>query len=278
MVAAALESEKQIVERLAQVDQTKNDFLSTVSHELRTPITSILGYSQLLISDETGTLPPMHHQIIGRIERNGRRLLGLIEDTLTMSQVEVGNFHFDRHPTDLRAPLVMALETVHPALHANSVTIQPDVASEPIRVLGDTDKLERVFTNLLSNAAKFSHKGDTIVATLRAEGDEAVFRVTDTGLGISLEDQAFLFDRFFRGEDAHALAIQGVGLGLPIAHSIVEGHDGRIDVASELGKGSTFVVRIPLLTAEQEQSHANGVSTDVPAEVATEPMAEQQLS
>lgn len=247
MVAAALDTEKQIVERLAQVDQTKNDFLATVSHELRTPITSIVGYSQLLISDDTGTLPAMHQQIVSRIERNGRRLMGLIEDMLTMSQVEVGSLSFDRTPIDLRDPVLNAVEAVQGTVGLNALALDAELGVEAVKVLGDPDKLERVCVNLLSNAAKFSHAGDRISVHLCTEGDEAVLRVIDAGIGIGPDDQAHLFDRFFRGADAHAMAIQGVGLGLPIASSIVAGHDGRIDVISELGHGSTFVVRLPLL-------------------------------
>jgi len=243
----ALEHEKHLADRLAQVDQTKNDFLATVSHELRTPITSILGYSELLLADDTGTLPSMHHQIVGRIERNGRRLMGLIEDMLTMSQVEIGNVRFDRVPIDLRQPVMLALEATQPAFAERSITVVHDLGAGAVQVLGDADKLERVFANLLSNAAKFSHPGESVVVRLAAEGDHAVFRVTDTGIGIALEDQAHLFDRFFRAAEVHARAIQGVGLGLPIAASIVAGHEGVIDVDSALGRGSTFVVRLPLM-------------------------------
>jgi signal transduction histidine kinase len=246
-VAAALESEKQIVERLAQVDQTKNDFLSTVSHELRTPITSIIGYSQLLVSDDSGTLPAMHRQIVSRIERNGRRLMGLIEDMLTMSQVEVGSVSFDRVPIDLRGPVTSAAESVNGLLTVSDLLLDLDLGEETVRVQGDHDKLERVFVNLLSNAAKFSRSGDRVTVHLGTEDGQAVVRVVDSGIGIGPEEQTHLFDRFFRGADAHALAIQGAGLGLPIAGSIVAGHDGRIDVTSELGQGSTFCVRLPLL-------------------------------
>lgn len=246
VVAAALETERQINERLAQVDQTKNDFMATVSHELRTPITSIIGYSQLLLSDDTGTLPTMHHQIVGRIERNGRRLMGLIEDMLTMSQVELGDFRFRKASVDLREPVRLAIESVQPAVVMGQLAIQVRPCPETVSVHGDTDKLERVFANLVSNAVKFSSPGDTIQVQLTVEDDQAVFRVTDTGVGISAEDQTHLFDRFFRGADAHAMAIQGAGLGLSIASSIVNGHDGRIEVLSELGHGSTFIVRLPL--------------------------------
>jgi signal transduction histidine kinase len=128
------------------------------------------------------------------------------------------------------------------------VVLDVEVGLDAVEVAGDPDKLERAFVNLLSNAAKFSHAGDRIGTYLCTEGDEAVLRVVDSGIGIGPEDQTHLFDRFFRGADAHALAIPGVGLGLPVAGSIVAGHDGRIDVTSELGQGSTFAVRLPLLS------------------------------
>lgn len=257
MVEAALEQEKQIVERLAQIDQTKNDFLSTVSHELRTPITSILGYSQLLMTEDGERLPPRQHQVVGRIERNGRRLMGLIEDMLTMSQVEVGTFKFHRQPIDLRDPLQRAIGGQQGSFAANELCLDVQLGEAALLVHGDADKLERVFANLLSNAAKFSHPRSTV--TVRAElvcgnPGEGVVSVSDCGIGIGPEDRPHLFERFFRGADAHALAIQGVGLGLPIAASIVAGHDGRIDVVSELGSGSTFVVRLPLQGQEGPSS------------------------
>jgi signal transduction histidine kinase len=255
-VEAALESERQVVERLAQVDQTKNDFISTVSHELRTPITSIIGYSQLLVSDTSGALPVRHQQVVGRIERNGRRLLGLIEDMLTMSQLEGGSPCFEKTSIDLRGPVRHAIEDVQGMYAVRDLTLETDLSGAPVPVNGDPDKLERVVVNLLTNAAKFSPAGTQVHLRLATDGDEAVLRVVDCGIGIGAEEQPHVFERFFRGADAHALAIQGAGLGLPVARSIVSGHDGRIDVESELGRGSTFAVRLPLLTASAEPAAA----------------------
>jgi PAS domain S-box-containing protein len=250
MVEAALERERQLVERFAEVDATKNEFMATVSHELRTPTTSIIGYSELMLSDESGSLPPMHQQIVGRIERNGRRLMGLVDDILTMSQVRLGEFRYSMAVTDVRDAVQRAICAVEPLYAQSYLTLKQELGDDDLKVYGDAAKLERVFANLLSNAAKFSHAGDAVTVRLEQDGDEAVFRVTDTGVGISPEDQAHLFDSFWRGADAHSMAIQGAGLGLPIASSIVAGHDGRIDVTSELGVGSTFEVRLPLLVAE----------------------------
>jgi signal transduction histidine kinase len=233
-------------ERLAELDRTRAEFLATASHELRTPITSILGYAALLSEDTE--LPSMHRQIIGRIERNGRRLLGLVEDMLTMSRIEEGTFRFTKSPLDLREPVAAAVDAIRPALDIHQLLLDQEISDEPVRVFGDGEKLERVATNLLSNAAKFSHPGDRIRLRLSSVGDQAVLSVADSGVGIRAEDQPHLFDRFFRGTDATTRAIQGVGLGLPIAGSIVEGHDGRIEVDSKVGRGSTFVVRLPRLS------------------------------
>ncbi|MDX6324390.1 MAG: hypothetical protein QOK15_744, partial [Nocardioidaceae bacterium] len=214
---------------------------------LRTPITSIIGYAALLAQDTE--LSSMHRQIIGRIERNGRRLLGLVEDMLTMSQVEEGTFRFEKAPVDLRGPVDAAVDAIGPVLDIHELMLDRDVSASPVPVFGDAEKLERVTANLLSNAAKFSQPGDRILLRLTVDEDEAVLSVTDSGTGIRPEDQPHLFVRFFRGADAHTRAIQGVGLGLPIAASIVEGHGGRIEVESQVGRGSTFVVRLPLSTA-----------------------------
>ncbi len=243
--AAALDAERQLVDRLAQVDRTKNDFMSTVSHELRTPITSILGYSQLLLSDETGALPVMHRQIVGRIERNGRRLLGLIEDMLTMSQVEVGDFRYAFQRCDLRSVVQGAVETEMSVFGTLGVQLTQDIVGEPLWVDADPDKLERALAALLDNAAKYSQPGDEVHLRVTRDEDAARIAVVDHGLGISEEDQEHLFDRFFRGSDAHARAIQGAGLGLSVTSMIVDGHSGSIACTSALGEGSTFTVTLP---------------------------------
>lgn len=249
LAVAALEAERQLVERLAQVDRTKNDFMSTVSHELRTPITSILGYSQLLLSDETGALPVMHRQIVGRVERNGRRLLGLIEDMLTMSQVEVGDFRYTFEAVDVREIVLRAVETELSVFGTLGVQLTQDIEGEAVLVDADPDKLERAIAALLDNAAKYSSPGDRVELTVTARDAGVTIAVADHGIGISESDQVHLFDRFFRGSDAQARAIQGAGLGLSVTSMIVDGHGGSITCTSELGEGSTFTVWLPLAEA-----------------------------
>ncbi len=246
ITATALDAERQVVERLEQVDRAKNDFMATVSHELRTPITSILGYTELLMSDETGTLPTMHRQILSRVERNGRRLMGLVEDVLTMSQIEVGNLRFRFGEHDLGAVVARALETEVSVFGVAGVLLQQDITDEPLPVTADADKLERAFAALLDNAAKYSDAGSSVLVSLRAEADDAVLVIEDHGIGIREEDQGRMFDRFWRSTEANDRAIQGAGLGLAVAHAIVEGHHGTITWESAPGKGTTFTVTLPL--------------------------------
>lgn len=255
-VASALAQEKQLNDQLAQLDETKNDFLSTVSHELRTPVTSIIGYSQLLMSDETGSVPATHQQILHRIERNGRRLMGLVEDMLTMSQLELGDFRVREGSVDLRSVVTRAVDSVADSLEARHLGLERQLGADEVLVNGDATKLERAFTNLLTNAVKFSHEGDTVTVRLRADGDEVLVEVADTGIGISDEDRVHLFDRFFRGEDARQRAIQGAGLGLTVTDSIITAHRGSIEVESTLGQGTSFTVRLPRLATDGSTSVA----------------------
>ena len=247
LTEAALDAEREMVERLEQVDRAKNDFLATVSHELRTPITSILGYTELLMSDETGTLPTMHRQILSRVERNGRRLMGMVEDVLTMSQIEVGNLRFRLGDADLVEVVTRAVETEVSVFGIAGVMLDEEVADGPLPISADADKLERALAALLDNAAKYSDPGSRVSLRLASDGaGSAVLEVRDHGIGISSIDQTRMFDRFWRSTDANDRAIQGAGLGLTVARSIIEGHRGTITCDSEPGRGTTITVTLPL--------------------------------
>ncbi len=231
---------------LDPVDVRMTDLMATASHELRTPVTSILGYAELLRSSPGGIPPATMHQLLGRIERNARRLKGLIEDMLTMSQVEAGGFRLERRVLDLRDPLARALDAVRPVLPVRELELRTAVSEHPVPVVGDGDRLERAFTHLLDNAVKFSLVGDVIEVDLREDGGEALVRVVDHGVGIEPDERPRVFERFFRGSRAHELVTQGSGLGLAVTQAVVTGHDGRVEVESAPGQGSRFTVRLPL--------------------------------
>jgi len=246
MLVAALEKERTAVERLRAIDEAKNEFVSTVSHELRTPVTSIVGYTEML---QDGTLVDPHPDqlpLFDTIARNGQRLILLCNDLLLLSGLDSGSISWEAEEVDLGVALKNVEDAARPLLADRDLQVIYEEPTYPAVVLGDGSQLERVMLNLVSNAVKFTEDGGVVRSRLRVEGDEAVFSVTDTGLGIPLEEQANLFQRFFRSSTAQKQAIQGTGLGLSIVASIVEAHGGSIDVRSAHLEGATFTVRLPL--------------------------------
>lgn len=245
----ALATEREAVERLREVDQVKDAFVSSVSHELRTPITSILGYTEMLEDGAYGPLTPEALAAVRRLGANSTRLLSLIDDLLTLSRVQQEGLGFADRLVDLRKIVVASTTVVTPTLEQRALELTVDLPDDPVPFLGDRDMLERVVINLLGNAVKFTPEAGHVCVVLRTEDAEAVISVSDTGIGIPSAEQDRLFSRFFRSTLAQQQAIPGSGLGLSIAHSIVEQHGGSMTVDSEPGRGTTFHVRLPLLTA-----------------------------
>lgn len=241
----ALARERASVERLREVDQLKDTFVSSVSHELRTPITSIMGYLELLEDGGFGELSGDQRAAIGRIDANSRRLLLLIDDLLALSRVQdrgLENHHVD---LDLREVVLAAHEVVAPAAERAGVEFSYEVPDDSVPYVGDVDQLERVLVNLMSNAVKFSPDGGAVSTRLVPAHREVQMTVSDTGMGIPEDEQVRLFTRFYRSSSARGRAIQGSGLGLSIAKAIVERHGGTISVESEPGEGTEFTVRLP---------------------------------
>lgn len=253
-VETALKRERRAVEELTALDQTKTDFLSSVSHEFRTPLASVLGYTEMLEDGAVGEMTDKQLDLVGRIDRNGRRLLSLIEDLLLNSRIESGQLNLARRPCDLAAVVDHAWEATGPLTQKRRLHLRREIATRPVTVDGDDTAIERVVLNLLSNAVKFTPDGGIVTLTLDTVpdpdgADHARLVVSDSGYGISEEDQRQVFRRFFRATDATERAVQGTGLGLSIVQAIVEGHEGTIHVQSVLGQGSTFTVLLPLAAA-----------------------------
>jgi signal transduction histidine kinase len=246
MLIAALEKERLAVQRMRELDAAKNEFVSTVSHELRTPVTSIVGYTEIL--EDGSIVPPAEEQrpLLESIGRNGRRLIMLCDDLLTLSGLDSGAARWDRDAVDLTEILSGAEDAVRAQLSGRDLALDVTVPQEPVSVLGDRVQLERALTNLLSNAIKFTEDGGRIVLAAEARDGEAWLTVSDTGIGIPVEEQAGLFQRFFRSSTAQSRAIQGTGLGLSIVAAIVAAHGGRIDVQSAHLEGTTFTIRLPM--------------------------------
>jgi signal transduction histidine kinase len=241
----AFEQQRESVRRLEELDRAKDAFISTVSHELRTPLTSIVGYLEMMSEGGMGALDDDVAQGIGIIQRNVGRLRSLVEDLLALSAYDAEQVGLDMRPLDLTPVIADCQQTLAPSTHAKQleVAVVTDPGLPP--VLGDRTQLERVVLNLVTNAVKFSHDGGTVTVRLHTEGDDVVMRVVDRGIGIPVAEQDRLFSRFFRSSLAVADQVQGTGLGLALVQSVVEWHDGTVEVESAEGEGTTVVVRLP---------------------------------
>ena len=237
---------------LVELDRMKDDFVASVSHELRTPLTSINGYLDLMLEDNED-FPATQRQYLGVVRRNSERLLRLVGDLLFVAQVDAGRISLEMTAVDLTGLVADAVEGVRPVAEEKHLELVADV--EPIEIpQADALRLGQVLDNVLSNAVKFTPAEGSVTVRAFLDGTHAVVEVEDTGMGIAPEDQARLFDRFFRTAAAGHMAIPGTGLGLAIAKAIVEGHDGTISLASEPGQGTTVRLELPAQSGSTESA------------------------
>ncbi|MDI6844288.1 MAG: ATP-binding protein [Anaerosomatales bacterium] len=226
------------------LDELTSGFVANVSHELRTPLTSILGYAELLSNMHPGDLADKACEVARKIEASAERMRALIEELLEATTIQAeGGLKLLKRPADLEQVVRLRAEAVpRSAEHVLVVDAQPDM---PL-VVCDPDRIGRVVENLVSNAVKFSPEGGTVTVRVGVEGGEAFIAVSDQGVGIRSEDAPKLFDRFTQADMSSTRRFGGLGVGLFVADEIVRAHGGRIEVASEVGRGSTFTVRLPL--------------------------------
>jgi len=243
----ALEREHASLLRLQEADQVKQELVSTVSHELRTPITSISGYTEVLVDGALGELNPGQADALARIERNATRLGVLVDDLLTLSREESDDLLLSEEEIDLREVVQETGDVVAGMVRDRALDVRLEVPQTPVMVRGDVRALERAATNLLSNAVKFTPDGGCVSMRVEATRTEAVLLVSDNGIGIPEQEQDLLFTRFFRAAAATREAIQGSGLGLSIVHAIVTRHGGTVSVESQPGVGTTVRAALPLL-------------------------------
>jgi signal transduction histidine kinase/HAMP domain-containing protein len=227
-----------------EAERAKQDFFALVSHELRTPLTAILGYVELVLSDDGAPFPPEHAPHLEVIERNARRLVRLVGDLLFAAQVEGAPLLLEPGEVDLIALVRDAVELARCRAEEAGVALATEL--EPVdRCIGDRDRLAQVLDNLLSNALKFTPPGGRVVVRLASDEPFALLEVADTGVGIAEEDLPHLFDRFYRARNATSRSVPGLGLGLTIVRTIVEGHGGSVSVRSASGHGTVFTVLLP---------------------------------
>ncbi len=223
--------------------RAREDFVADVSHELRSPLTSVLGHLELLLESER--VPPELVRQLMVIQRNAERLLLLVSDLLATAGQREGPPVLSRSAVDLAGLTREVVESAQPAADVAAVAIEVDLP-DALPAVVDDHRLRQVVDNLVSNAVKYTDAGGRVEVRLRARDGVAELTVADTGIGISADDLEQLFVPFFRADEARRRVSPGVGLGLGIARSIVDAHGGRVEVSSEPGEGSRFVVTIPI--------------------------------
>ncbi|MBI3462477.1 MAG: HAMP domain-containing protein [Planctomycetes bacterium] len=235
---------------LFEMNRLKGDFLATVSHELRTPLNSILGFSDLLCTSEQ--LTDKQRRWIQNIQTSGKMLLDMINDILDLAKIESGKMELHLDVFSLADLVEGPVSMMRPLAERKNIDLETQIDPAIPLLRQDARKVEQILDNLLSNAIKFTPEGGRVTVAAAVAGADFVLTVADTGVGISEEDQAHIFEKFRQGgasrpgEDSFAREHQGTGLGLSIVKELCKLLDGEISLQSELGKGSTFTMRLPL--------------------------------
>jgi signal transduction histidine kinase len=230
---------------IQEANRLKTEFVSMVSHELRTPLTSIQGYAELLLEDQQ--IAGEERESLTIVKKNADRLLGLINDLLDLSRIEAGRVDLQRTSLDLARLILEVAGSLRPLIEAKRQRLRLELGDALPAVWADADRVTQILTNLISNAHKYTLVEGSI--TVAAQRDDGFVRVdvSDTGIGLSPEDQAQLFTKFFTAHYRSPQAGGGTGLGLVITRLLVELHGGRITVSSAPGQGSTFSFSLPAL-------------------------------
>ena len=252
-----------------EANRLKDEFLATMSHELRTPLNAILGWAALL---QTNASEEEMHRGLATIERNAKSQARLIDDILDVSRIIGGKLRLEMRAVDVRVIVESALDVVRPTAEAKGVDLRLDIANDTSGIVGDPDRLQQVFWNILINAIKFTPTRGT--ATLRIERAENALRfvVTDTGAGIPPQHLPYIFDRFRQADSSTTRKHGGLGLGLAITRHIVELHGGSISAESPgPGLGTTITVTLPIRAVYDTRSEAEAIDD---AETDSAPSAE----
>ncbi|MEJ2239369.1 MAG: ATP-binding protein [Gemmatimonadales bacterium] len=235
------------VTELRRLETVRQDFVANVSHELKTPITAIRGLIDTVVEDQNMPIET-RTRFLGKVQEQSRRLSLLVTDLLTLARLESADGMLESETLDLRDSVSRSISNLISAADDRGIELLTDVPEAAVRVVGDYQALELVVNNLLDNALKYTPQGGKVWVRVDTDGKSAILEVVDTGIGIAREHHERIFERFYRVDKARSREVGGTGLGLSIVKHICKLLGGSVSIASDIGVGSTFRVRLPLST------------------------------
>jgi signal transduction histidine kinase len=238
-------------QKLKQLDEAKGRFFANISHELRTPLTLLLAPLETLLNRFKSAFDEETRNLLTTMHSNGMRLLKLINDLLDLVRLESGRIAVRQEPIDLNDFMKGLASAARQMANDKRITLETHVDPALGMVMADRDKIEKTILNLQFNALKFTPAGGRVELRAERKGDAMVLSVSDTGMGISKENLQHVFDRFWQADDSSRRKYQGVGIGLSLVKEFTELQGGTVEVSSELGKGTTFTVRLPYAAADE---------------------------
>ena len=235
----------QDITQIKELDRIKSDFVSTVSHDLRSPLTAILGYIELL--ERVGPLNDTQREFVQRVNLSVQNITNLINELLDLGRIEAG-FDTQKEFFDIESLIQLTIEDLREQADDKNLTLLVEIPNQLPKIFASTTRIQQVMSNLIENAIKYTRQDDSVKISARLEAEQLIFQVIDNGPGIPIQEQPYIFDRFYRA--ANSEETTGTGLGLAIVKSIVENNQGRVWVESQPGQGTTFTVVMPVLQQE----------------------------
>jgi PAS domain S-box-containing protein len=231
---------------LKELDRMKSDFVNMVSHELRTPLVTVSQQLSVILDGIAGEVSEKQRELLTRAKERNKELINMVKNLLDLSKIESGEIVQYKETMNVNVPIGKVIEMMLPQALEKGISLEFK-PHEPLPFIdADVNNMEGVFTNLISNAVKYTNQGGKVMVRSRVKGGYVQIDVTDTGIGIAREDLAKIFDRFYRVKTEQTRKVIGSGLGLSIVKGVIEAHLGSIEVESEPGKGTTFSVSLPI--------------------------------
>jgi two-component system, OmpR family, phosphate regulon sensor histidine kinase PhoR len=235
---------------LKRIDQLKSDFVSMVAHEIKSPLNSVLMQLNVILDGLAGDLTDQQTEILSRTQDKIKSLTNLSSELLDLSKIESGLINQERQKINILDIMAEQVAFYADTASAKSIALEMETGSEPIDIMGNSQNIEEIFSNLISNAIRYTPEGGTIQVSTQDINDWAVVKVTDTGFGISEDELENIFNKFYRVKTEETRFINGTGLGLAIVKSIVKSHHGSIKVESTPGKGTRFSISLPTISCK----------------------------